>query len=177
MQRDITKKHQSLLRVILVASLAMPALARTLSEAPMNIQAALLIKLLAYNENITQGGDLVIYVVNAPQFARSMKPAIGRTIGQSNLANIVVVEQIPSQAPEGPAVMYIGAAEQLEDALAYCRKHQILSITGVPALMDKGVTLRVGVENKKPAVLLSTALSHKEGVKWDSKVFSIASDE
>ena len=151
--------------------------ARPLEEAPLNIQAALLVKLLALNQNVNRGGDLVIYVVGAPKFAQTMKPAIGRNIGKSKLANVEELDHVPEAAPSGPAVLYVGQLEPLESCLAYCKKNQILSITGIPDLMDKGITMRIGVEHKKPAVLLSTTLSTQEGIQWDSKVFAIASDE
>lgn len=171
------KKYKIRSVLFLLASIGLPLQGRPLVEAPMNIQAALVIKLLAYNTNVNQGDDLVVYVIGAPKFAQTMKPAIGRAIGNSKLSDVVVLERPPQLAPTAAAVLYVGDPAQLDNALAYCRKHQILSITGLPALMDKGVTLRVGVEQKKPAILLSTALSQKEGVKWDKKVFLIASDE
>ena len=162
---------------ILFFTLSTLGIARPLDEAPMNIQAALLVKLLGFNESVNQGGDLVVYVVAAPKFGKTMKPAIGRSIGASKLADVVILETVPNVAPSGPAVLYVGQLEQVEPCLKYCREHQILSITGAPGIMDKGVALRIGVEQKKPAVLLSTTLSKKEGVQWNSQVFSIASDE
>lgn len=171
------KKAVNLFAAFILGGWILSVQARPLNEAPMNIQAALVIKLLAFNENVARGGDLVVYVVGAPKFAQTMKPALGRVIGKSKLSDVVVLDHIPQTPPPGPAVLYVGSLELLEDSLAYCRKHKILSITGVPALMDKKVTLRIGIEEKKPAVLLSKALSSKEAIRWNSKVWAIASDE
>ena len=171
------KKAVILLAISFLGSWIPSVQARSLNEAPMNIQAALVIKLLSFNETVTQGGDLVVYVIGAPQFAQTMKPAIGRAIGKSKFSDVVVLDHAPEAPPSGPAVLYVGSDEPLGDCLAYCRKHKILSITGVPALMDKDVTLRIGIDKKKPAVLLSKALSSKETIQWDDKVWTIASDE
>lgn len=174
---EMRKHHGCMILAILLWVASTPCMARPLEEAPFNIQAALIIKLLAFNKNVNQGGDLVCYVIGAPKFAQTMEPAMGRSIGKSRLVAIKALDRVPETPPSGPAVLYVGQHDLVEPALAYCQKNQILSMTGVPKLMDKGIALRVGVEHRKPAVLLSSKLSAKEGVLWDSKVYLIASDE
>ncbi|MCG8699468.1 MAG: hypothetical protein MI922_15535, partial [Bacteroidales bacterium] len=118
-------------------------------KAPANIQVALFTKLLALNKKVNSGGDVTLYVVGNPQFAAAMKPVVGRKMGKSVFKSVQEGDA-PTEPMPGVRAIYAGDPKQWDAVKAYCRKHKILSITGLPELEDKGITLAVGVANKKP---------------------------
>ena len=147
--------------------------AESMSKAPTNVQAALFTKLLAQNKRINRGGDVTIYVVRSPKFAAAMKLAVGKKIGKSRLTDVVETD-VPDAAVSGLGAVYIGDEEKWPAAKAYCRKYKVLSISGLPKLVGKGVTLSVGASKNKPKVILDLSASKAEDIDWDPKILKIA---
>lgn len=142
-------------------------------KAPANIQVALFTKLLALNKKINSGGEVKLYVVGNPQFAAAMKPVVGRKMGKS-IFKSVQEGPVPTEAMPDVRVIYVGDPKQWEAIQAYCRKHKILSITGLPELEGKGVTLSVGIAKKKPRVVLDMAAVKAEEAEFESKILGVA---
>ena len=143
-------------------------------KAPANIQASLFIKLLPFNKNISNGGNITIYVLNTQSVAKAMKSAIGRKLGKSTLAKVVAISNIPKEKPNKLSVLYVSDNKQLKAATEFCRKYKILSITGNPSLIKKGVTLLVCVQNKKPKIMLNLSSTKKEGIDWHPNILKVA---
>jgi len=146
-----------------------------IEAAPANIQSAIFLKTLALNKNIAGGGDVTLVVIKSKEFAEAMKPAIGRTIGTSKLATILTVEEVPTDKPAKLTVIYLGDAAKLEACTKYCRQYKVASITGIPELVKKGITLTVGVLDKKPKIVLNLASTKEEGIEWDPQILKVAS--
>jgi hypothetical protein len=142
-------------------------------KAPANIQAALFAKLLGHNKKIGAGGNVKLYVVGETQFAAAMKPVVGRKMGNSQFAS-VEEGPVPAEGIPDVRVIYVGDIEQWDAIKAYCRKYKILSITGLPQLEGKGVTLSVGVADKKPRVVLDMEGSKAEEATWSPEVMKVA---
>ena len=157
---------------LLCASLA--AASERMRPAPANIQAVLLVKSLAYNEDVTAGGELTIYVFGSPSIAQALQSGVGKSIGKATLADIQSLSQIPKKPPAKPAVFYIGNAKQSKAASAYCRTHKIMSVGGQPELAKKGVTLTIVVDGNKPKLLLDTKNAKKESLKLAPPLLKLA---
>lgn len=148
-----------------------PGFSSDIGAAPSSLQAALFVKLLAFNKNISSNGSVTIYVVDAPDFAAEIKKAEGKPIGSAVLSKVTEGKAIPA---DKPSVIYIGSADQLSDVLAYTKKNKILSITGNPDLVSKDVTLSVGTSDGKPKIMLNLSSSKDEGIDWNPAILKVA---
>ena len=146
-------------------------LAEEYGIVPVEVQAALFLKILKFNNDIAKGDGATIYVLDSQEFADEMSKAIGRKIGKSKLTAINAGYSIPE---EKPSVVYIGNSENVEEILNYTRSNKILSITGIPSMISKGVTLGVGVSDGKPKILLNYASLKLEGVNMNPAIHKIA---
>lgn len=144
---------------------------REYGAAPVEIQAALFIKLFLFNKDLNSGGDLVLHVIDAPAFAAEIGKSVGKRIGKSTFTAVTESDGLPKQKP---SVVYLGRSEGLEEVVRYTHQQQILSITGVPELVRKGVTLGVGTREQKPKILFNLSASEKEGMDWNPVIMKIA---
>ncbi len=140
-------------------------------HAPIDIQAKLFLKLFLFNNDLNQGEDVVIHVIDAPAFAAEIKKAVGMEIGKSRLSAVTEGHGLPD---DPPSVLYLGTARNLASVIAYTQGRKVLSITGIPELVTEGVTLGVGVEKKKPKILFNLSASEKEGMDWNPVILKIA---
>lgn len=146
------------------------ATAESFDQAPPQIQAALFVKLLAFHKGIA-GKDIVIYVMGNPGISKELEKISGIAIGKGRLVKVVTGEGLPESRP---SVVYVGSDTDLDKILDYTRTNDILSITGAPDLVSQGVTLGVGISNKKPRVLLNLTASKEEGVDWDYAILKVS---
>jgi hypothetical protein len=151
--------------------LARTAVCEDIGTAPAALQAALFLKLLAFNKNISASGAITIYVVGSPDFAAEMKKAEGKPVGGATIGKVVEGTGVPS---EKPSVIYIGSESSLAQILAYTKGNKILSITGIPDLVSKNVTLAVGTSEGKPKIMLNLSSSKDEGVDWNPAILKVA---
>lgn len=142
-----------------------------IGAAPAPLQAALFLKLLAFDKNIASGSSVTIYVVGAPEFAAEMKKTEGKPVGTSTLGKVVEGDGVPA---EKPSVIYIGAEAKLSEIIAYTKSNKILSITGNPALVSKDVSLVVGISESKPKIMLNLSSSKDEGIDWNPAILKVA---
>lgn len=145
--------------------------AEDISIAPADIQAALTLKLLAFHEKLASSGNITVYVVGGSEYAQNLKKAIGKTVGSSKLSSVIEGDEAPG---EKPSVIYLGNSSKLDDILSYSRSNDILSITGDPSLISKGVTLGFGVSKEKPKILLNLSSSKLEDINWNPAILKIA---
>jgi hypothetical protein len=138
-------------------------------KAPVPVQAALFLKLIAFDQSRT--GDVTVHVLGDAAFANELKKGVGKPLGGGTLASVVEGTSLPT---EKPSVLYIGDSTMCAKAVEYTRANDVLSITGMPDLVGKGVSLGVGITDGKPVVLLNVALSKEEGCNWNPAILKIA---
>jgi hypothetical protein len=163
-----------ILQIWLALSLSVVALPifSQILDAPQNIAAALLIKLSAFEKTISSTGDVMVYVLGAPDVASELQKVVGQSIGQSRLAKVKSGENIPAEKPD---ILYIGKTSKLTQAIAYTRNNKILSITGMPNLVMEGVTLGIGVgSDGRPKVVLNLSSTVEENLTWNPAIMKIA---
>ncbi|GBC61560.1 hypothetical protein DENIS_2522 [Desulfonema ishimotonii] len=139
--------------------------------APVDIQATLFIKLFIFNNDLNKGKDITIHVINSPEFAAEIRKSVGKKIGKSKLISVSEADSLPS---EKPSVIYLGNPAMLKEALEYTRKKEVLSITGIPELIEKGVTLGIGVVDKKPKIFFNVSSSEREDMDWNPVILKIS---
>jgi hypothetical protein len=154
---------------MLMLSLHSYVCAEDFAKAPPEIQAALCVKLIGFDKTLS--GNISICVIGAPEFAAEMKKGIGKDIGNAKLASVSESAGLPS---EKPSVLYLGDAAKLDEVIAYSRANKVLSITGIPELVEKGIALGIGVSEGKPKVLLNMTSSKEEGRDWNPAILKIA---
>jgi hypothetical protein len=147
------------------------AICEDIGTAPFALQAAIILKVLAFNNTISSGGAITVYVSGSPDFAAEMKKAAGKAVGAATIGKIVEGAGLPS---EKPSVIYVGTESSLAEILAYTKSNKILSISGNPALVSKNVSLVIGVSESKPKILLNLSSSKDEGIDWNPAILKVA---
>jgi len=142
------------------------------ASAPANVAAALTLKILKYERNISSGGDVTIYVIGAPDVQSELTKGVGKPIGNSTLKAVDGGKGVPSSAP---SILFIGNAAQLEAATAYTQEQDIMSVTHNPDLVSRGATLGIGVgDDGKPRIMINLTSSAEENLNWNSAIMKIA---
>ncbi len=154
---------------LMILTGAAPGWSGQYGKAPEAIQAALFVKLLSFHQGL--GEDISVYVMDAPAFAKNLKELVGEPIGKGKLSIVETGEALPGSTP---SALYLGSANQLDAALTYTRAKGVLSITGSPELVPKGVSLGVGVSGGKPQILLNISSSKAEGVDWSHAILKVS---
>ncbi len=140
---------------------------------PIQIQAALFVKLLSFNKGISHGGDIYIHVIDNAALAAELQQIIGEKIGNATLTAVDASNQLPS-GDRKPSAVYVSEDAGLAKILDYTSTNKVLSITGTPDLVAKGVTLGVGILNQKPHIFLNISSSKKEGVEWNPAILKVS---
>ena len=147
-------------------------LSAQVKDAPANIAAAMLVKLVAFEKKVSSGGDISIYVLGAAEVAAELQKGIGKPIGNATLKSVESGDDLPGNKP---SVLYVGNAAKLPAVTKYTHENKILSATGLPDLVSKGVTLGFGVgEDGKPKILLNLTTSVEEGLEWNPAIMKVA---
>ena len=143
------------------------------AETPPDVAAPLIIKLAGFEKNLSGSGkDLSIYIMGSPSMYAVMGNMIGTKIGNSTIANVMSGSDLPIIQP---AILYLGDSSKIEDAVKYTRSKQILSVSGIPDLVNNGITLGIGIgDDDKPSVLLNMASSKEEKLVWNPAILKIA---
>jgi hypothetical protein len=100
-----------------------------------------------------------------------MKKGIGKPIGGGTLTKVDEGAGLPT---DKPSIIYSSDPGIVDKITAYTHQNKVLSITGDPGSVQKGITLGVGVAGGKPTVLLNLASSKEEGVDWNAAILKIA---
>ena len=147
------------------------SLAEDVEVAPAAVQASLLVKLLAFNKHLASGCDICVHVIRCPEFAAAMKKGIGIPVGKGRISSVTEGDGLPT---ERPAVVYVADSSMTDAVIEYTRANDVLSMTGLPDQVEKGVTLGVGVKEGKPKILLNVSSSKQEDIDWNPAVLKIA---
>ncbi len=90
------------------------------------------------SKEINNGEAISIHVVDAPEAAAELRKAVGRKVGK---ARLTAVSEGPAPPSLPPSAFYIGDKDNPNEFA--CRENHVLSITGAPELVERGVTLGV----------------------------------
>jgi hypothetical protein len=158
--------YLGMILLIALGTFAVPAQAQ---QAPAKLQAALFLKLLGFYQNL--GKDpFAIHVVGAPDVASELKKLVGQNVGKAKLSEVSEGTGPPSN---GAKVIYVGSDPS--SVTGYSQSNNVLTITGIPELVNQGVTLGVKIEAGKPKILLNLSSTKAEGVNWNPAILKVAS--
>lgn len=161
---------KKLIFLILTAFILNSLNAFSQKEAPAAIAAALTLKLAGFNKNLS--GDVTIYVLGDATVASELKKGVGKPIGGGKLVKVETGDAIPSGKP---AILYIGSVSKSQDAINYARSNKIMTITGIPSIVNQGASLGIGVgDDGKPKILLNLSGSAEEGIDWNPAIMKVA---
>ena len=160
--------------LFLVAILLSPAVgAEELSPAPVKFQSALLLKLLAFQKDISNGSrPLVVHVIGNADLAAELEGNIGYAVGKGALKEVIASDDLPAQ---DVAVIYIGETKGVDRVLEYAKANKITTVSGMPDLLHRGVSIGFAVAQGKPKVFVNVEASKAAGVKWNPAILKIAS--
>ena len=168
MKGNIFRRKMGILLMLILAGVAFsPAVGQT--KAPAKLQAALFMKVLAFYTNLGSS-PFTIHVIGAPDVAKELKGFVGKSAGKATLNAVTEGDNVPSDPAQ---VVYVGGS--VDEAIAYTQAQKILSITGIPDFVTKGVTLGIGIENAKPKILLNLSSSKTESINWNPAILKVAS--
>jgi len=147
------------------------ALGDDYSELPVDVQAPLLAKVLDFSTSMN--AEVSVYVLDSDEFAASIKKAVGKPVGEKKIVSVVAGKDLPTSKPD---VLYVGNSKRLDEAVRYAKENHILTATGIPRLVKKGISLGFGLsrEEKKPKILLNRNASKQGSVSWNAAIFKIA---
>jgi len=141
-------------------------------SAPPNIAAALTMKVVKYERNISGGGEVSIYVLGNPEVQAQLAQGIGKKIGSAVLKSVEGGDALPGNPP---SILFVGSPSKLESALEYTRGQKILSATNIPDLVPKGVTLGLAVgDDGKPRIVINLTSSSEENLNWNAAIMKVA---
>jgi hypothetical protein len=145
------------------------ASAGSYQRASVKIQSALFVKVLGFNKALQ--GELMVYVMGEEEFAGEFRTLVGYQIGDGRLASVTKGEALPLVKPD---IIYIGDGVELEKVLSYAEENRIMTISGNPEFVDKGVSLIIAVQDGKPKLIVDTEGSIREGVEWNQTMIKIS---
>lgn len=141
-------------------------------NTPASLAVALTLKLAAFEKNIASQENVTIFVLGAPDVAVELQNVIGSAIGKATLTAVSSGDTLPEQPP---SLLFVGSEADINQAVEYAKKHNILSITGVPQFASKGVILGIGIgTNGKPVVTLNLTSTIEAGISWNPAIMKIA---
>ena len=136
-------------------------------EAPAPIAAALLVKVIGFEKNIS-AGDITIFVLGSGDITNELK----KVIGQAKIKSVQSGNSLPSSKP---SILFVADNGKADAAMKYTQENKVLSATNMPDLVSKGVSLGFGVgADNKPKILLNVTSSAKESLDWNPAIMKVA---
>ena len=160
---------------------------------PAALQVPLLLKILTYDRNFAAraGSRLRIAVVfNAARpesiRARDEIAAAFEAFADRTVKNVPIrhsaLEYVSDSQVNGAVryerinVFYLtpGIGAHLDGLLRISRTYQIITTTGVPEYVEKGVAVGIGIKLDKPLILINLGTSKAVGTEFDVSLLRIA---
>jgi hypothetical protein len=134
------------------------------------MQTAVLLKLLVFNKQIAASDSLAIHVLGPREIADAFEKAKGAQIGSARLTKVTWSAGLPDYVP---AVLYLGDPGKHKEGLSYTRDKNVLSVSGVPKVIELGATLGVVIEEQRVKVYFDASNSEAEGATWESGLLKV----
>lgn len=151
-----------------ILAICMGSFSAVAQEVPAQLQAAMLMKLLKFYNNI-ENKEFSIYFYGETDIFDLVQKQIGTSIGNAKLVKVEKGNDLPDEKFD---VVYV--ARDPAKASEYCIKFKSLSMTGKTELTAQNISLGVAVKDNKPKVLLNLSQSKEEGVSWAPTILKMA---
>jgi hypothetical protein len=165
----------------------------TRDALPATLQIGLILKALTYDRTLVEraGEELtigVVYVAGDPvsvqaknEMADTLKAFAGKTVKKVPIRFVVLEYTTPGELERAVKasqveVLYVapGNAGHLPAVLKLSQSQRIITTTGVPDYVRRGVAVGVGLKQDKPEVLINLRSSRSEGSEFDSRLLRSA---
>lgn len=142
---------------------------------PLKIQVAIFKKVFAYDSILQQAGNVSIVIVHSNKYA-SMAGEVSDAFKQSGFATSTVSLSDLGSNVNANTVVYALLEEGLDTLKSVCTSKQILSISGLPELVEDGnVSVALGVtEEGKPLPIVHFNRLQEEGHELSAQVLKLA---
>ncbi len=177
--------------VVMTILLFVPCRTPAQTDIPPNLQAAIFLKVLNYDQNLAakSGDKISIILVTDKRTLPQTKTLISgfgiitkqKIQGKSiEIKNIVFnnVDQLATEisAAKGNILfLAAGSEDQTVGAvISLADKHKYPTLGGEASFVKRGVAVGLTVENGKPKILVNLPASQNQGMKLSSKVLRLA---
>jgi ABC-type uncharacterized transport system ATPase subunit len=157
----------------LMLNVVVPASTARAQEIPVPVQlhVVLLKKVFSLSKTL-QGKQLKVVIVFSDASTIVKDEALSGFIAIGIQATACKIPQLAKEA-DGADVIYI--APGATAAQKFCEERGILSITGMPSLIETGQSsVAIGVESGKPKVFINLSRSKAEKQEFSSDLFKVA---
>lgn len=183
-------------RMVLWIGLSLFGVTRGLTqemEVPVNVQYAVLHKILAFDRNLRErvGNEIVIGILYQSALRRSLnfKDELSAAIKKSRVdkfvdipIRFVAIDLVDNLDWDGPVakhqidIFYLAPvrAVEMKTLTAVSRARKIFTFTGVPAYVEAGLAAGVGVKGDSPRIIINLPAAKAEGVELDAQLLKLA---
>lgn len=158
---------------------------------PVDIQWALFTKILQFDRNLPErvGDEIVIGIVFQERYRNSLtvKNNLLQAASSDSLIRNIGVRYVPIKLSPGVDfksvimdgdidVLYITPlrAFDLKIITDVSRAEDLLTLTGVPEYVAKGITVGIGQRANKPLIIINKEAAKAEGVDFSSRLLKLA---
>lgn len=131
---------------------------------PPSLLSPLVVRVLSFEANLASSEAISLYVLNAPDFAQELRSMIGRSVGKSKLDRVDSGSEIPTSRY---SAIYVADTSRLDEVLRYTRSQKVLSISGNPDLIGKGIAICIDSKGGRPQFTLNLTATKEENLAWD----------
>lgn len=131
---------------------------------PSSLLTPLIVRVLSYEATLANSESVSIYVLNAPEFAVELRKMIGRSVGKAKLERVDSGSDLPTTRY---SAIYVNDASRIAEVLNYSRGQKVLSISGNPDLIGKGVAICIDSKGGRPQFTLNLTATKEENLAWD----------
>ncbi len=104
-----------------------------------------------FEKNIAALTECNVYVYDNADIEAAISSFKGQKLGNATLKSLTAGNTLPTSKPD---IILIGNKNNYAEILAYCNENDVLSLTNIPSLVKKGVTLGMGIDGSGTAKLL-----------------------
>jgi hypothetical protein len=160
-------------------------------DVPASVQIPLLYKILSFDRNFAAraGDDIVIAVLYQNGFRASsvareqVEDALGHTASPFGARRIrwVAIElesgDLGAQLRQHEAdVVYVTPLRGtgLTGIIDVARRGRLMTFTGVPPYVERGLSVGVGIEQERPMILINLVAARAEGADYTSQLLRVS---
>jgi len=180
--------------LLFILSLLVTPLSRAQEiEVPANVQFALLQKILAFDRNLKEraGDEIVIGILYQSNFRSSLnfKDELAAVIKKSTVEQLlnlpiryVAIEVVGNinlgeqAVKHNVDIFYVAPlrAVEMKTITAVSRARKILTFTGVPAYVEIGISVGIGIKGDNPRIIVNLPAAKAEGAEFNAQLLKLA---
>jgi len=160
------KMKKTLTTIVIILILTTSIFAQYKPADPSQV-SQMLSMACVFEKNIAALTECNVYIYDNADIEAAISSFKGQKLGNATLKSLTAGNTIPSTKPD---IILIGNKNNYAEILAYCNENDVLSLTNIPSLVKKGVTLGMGIDGSGIAKLLI----NPEGVAKQGKNFNPA---